>query len=393
MTYRAPVNEMLFMMRHVGELDRAIDEGIYPDLSIDLVENVLEEASRFSADVLAPINRPGDRHGAQLRDGVVTTAPGFKEAYQAWIGGGWNALAGPAEYGGQDLPLLLNAGCSEMWNGACLAFGVAPLLTFGGVEALAAHGNEDLKQRYLEKLVAGEWTATMNLTEPHAGSDLSAIRSRAEPRRRLSGLRAEDLHQLRRARPHRQHRPSGSGAIARRAEGHARNLAVPGSEGAARRQPQRRALFWPRAQTRNPREPNLHDDLRRRRRRARLAARRGTSRTRLHVHHDEQRAPLRRAAGCCDRRARLPGRRRFRRRTPPRRLAHPQWQWHGADYRARRRAAHAGDDARPDQRRTRDRLRDRSRDRPLAPMPRLRRAAGGERSRRAVDPRRQGVRH
>jgi alkylation response protein AidB-like acyl-CoA dehydrogenase len=100
---------------------------------------------------------------------------------QAWIGAGWNALAGAAAYGGQDLPLLLNAGCSEMWNGACLAFGVAPLLTFGGVEALAAHGSEDLKQRYLEKLVAGEWTATMNLTEPHAGSDLSVIRTRAEP--------------------------------------------------------------------------------------------------------------------------------------------------------------------------------------------------------------------
>jgi hypothetical protein len=91
------------------------------------------------------------------------------------------SLAGPAEYGGQGLPQLLNAGCSEMWNGACLAFGVAPLLTFGSVEALAAHGCEDLKQRYLEKLVAGEWTATMNLTEPQAGSDLSAIRTRAEP--------------------------------------------------------------------------------------------------------------------------------------------------------------------------------------------------------------------
>jgi acyl-CoA dehydrogenase len=181
MTYRAPVKEMLFMMRHVGELERAIRDGIYPDLSIDVVENILEEAARFSAEVLAPINRSGDRHGAQLRDGVVTTAPGFKEAYQAWIGAGWNALAGPAEYGGQGLPLLLNAGCSEMWNGACLAFGVAPLLTFGGVEALAAHGSEDLKQRYLEKLVAGEWTATMNLTEPQAGSDLSAIRTRAEP--------------------------------------------------------------------------------------------------------------------------------------------------------------------------------------------------------------------
>jgi acyl-CoA dehydrogenase len=181
MTYRAPVNEMLFVMRHVGDLKGAIDDGIYPDLSIDLVENILQEAARFSADVLAPINRSADRHGARLRDGAVTTAPGFKDAYQAWIGGGWNALAGPAEYGGQSLPLLLNAGCSEMWNGACLAFGVAPLLTFGGVEALAAHGSEDLKRRYLEKLVAGEWTATMNLTEPQAGSDLSAIRTRAEP--------------------------------------------------------------------------------------------------------------------------------------------------------------------------------------------------------------------
>jgi hypothetical protein len=181
MTYRAPVNDMLFMMRHVGELDRAIRDGIYPDVSIDLVQDILEEAARFSGEVLAPINRPGDRHGAQLRDGTVTTAPGFRQAYQAWTAAGWNALAGPAEYGGQGLPHLVNAGCFEMWNGACLAFSVAPLLTFGGVEALAAHGSEDLKQRYLAKLVAGEWTATMNLTEPQAGSDLSTIRTRAEP--------------------------------------------------------------------------------------------------------------------------------------------------------------------------------------------------------------------
>jgi acyl-CoA dehydrogenase len=181
MTYRAPVNEMLFMMRHVGDLEGAIDDGIYPDLSIDDVESILQEAARFSAEVLEPINRLGDRHGAQLRDGIVTTAPGFKDAYQAWAAGGWNALAAPVEYGGQGLPVLLNAGCSEVWNGACLAFGVAPLLTFGGVEALAAHGSEDLKQRYLGKLVAGEWTATMNLTEPQAGSDLSAVRTRAEP--------------------------------------------------------------------------------------------------------------------------------------------------------------------------------------------------------------------
>src|SRR5258705_5812690 len=104
MTYRAPVKEMLFMMRHVGELERAIHDGIYPDLSIDVVEDILQEAARFSTEVLAPINRSGDRHGAQLRDGVVTTAPGFKEVYQAWIGAGWNALAGPAAYGGQRLP-------------------------------------------------------------------------------------------------------------------------------------------------------------------------------------------------------------------------------------------------------------------------------------------------
>src|SRR5262249_20326957 len=114
-------------------------------------------------------------------DGIVTTAPGFKEAYQAWVAAGWNALGGPAEYGGQGLPLLLNGGCFEMWNSACLAFGVAPLLNFGGVEAVAAHGCEDLKRQYLSKLVAGEWTATMNLTEPQAGSDLGAIRTRAEP--------------------------------------------------------------------------------------------------------------------------------------------------------------------------------------------------------------------
>ena len=181
MTYRAPVNDMLFMMRHVGRLDGAMRDGIYPDLSLDLIQDILAEAARFSDEVLAPINRTGDRHGVRLHDGIVTTAPGFKEAYQAWVAGGWSALAGPAAHGGQGLPQLINAGCFEMWNGACLAFGVAPLLTFGGAEAVAAHGSEELKQRYLGKLVAGEWTATMNLTEPQAGSDLGAIRTRAEP--------------------------------------------------------------------------------------------------------------------------------------------------------------------------------------------------------------------
>src|SRR3989442_7854222 len=152
MTYRAPVNEMLFIMRHVGELERAIDEGIYPHLSTDLVENILKEAARFSGDVLAPINRPGDRHGAQLRDGVVTTASGFKEAYQAWIGAGWNALAGPAEYGGQGLPPLLNARRSEMWDGAGPAFGGAPPLTLCGGGAPPAPRRGDPQPREFGKL-------------------------------------------------------------------------------------------------------------------------------------------------------------------------------------------------------------------------------------------------
>src|SRR5262249_11293660 len=181
MTYRAPVNDMLFLMRHVGGLDRALREGRYPDLSLDVVQDILGEAGRFAGEVLSPINHAGDRHGTQLNDGVITTAPGFKEAYQAWVTGGRSALAAPADNGGQELPPLLNAGCCEMWNGACLAFGVAPLLTFGGAEAVAAHACDELKQRYLAKLVAGEWTATMNLTESHAGSDLSAVRPRAEP--------------------------------------------------------------------------------------------------------------------------------------------------------------------------------------------------------------------
>src|SRR5262249_43986915 len=130
MTYRAPVNEMLFMMRHVGELDRAIEDGTYPDLAIDLVQDVLGEAARFSrGGALPPPSHPAPRRGVKLRAGFVPRAPGFKEASQAGIDGGWNALGGPAEYGGQGLPQLINAGCFEMWNGACLAFGIAPLLT------------------------------------------------------------------------------------------------------------------------------------------------------------------------------------------------------------------------------------------------------------------------
>jgi butyryl-CoA dehydrogenase len=168
-------------MRHVAGLDRAIAGGVYGDLSADLAETILEEAGRFANDVIAPLNREGDKHGATLKDGVVTTAPGWKQAYMAWMEAGWNALPGPVDYGGQGLPTLLNSACVEMWNSASMAFGIGPILTMGAIEALIAHASDDLKSRYLEKLVSGEWTATMNLTEPQAGSDLAAIRSRAEP--------------------------------------------------------------------------------------------------------------------------------------------------------------------------------------------------------------------
>ncbi|MFH6785973.1 acyl-CoA dehydrogenase [Methylobacterium sp. MA0201] len=181
MTYRAPVAEMAFTLRHVAGLDRAIAEGMHGDLSDNLVDTILDEAGRFANDVVAPLNAVGDRAGTPLKDGVVTMPPGYREAYRAWTEGGWNALPGPVEYGGQGLPILLNAACIEMWNSAAMAFGLGPLLTAGGVEALSRHGSEELRSRYLEKLVSGEWTATMNLTEPQAGSDLSVMRTRAEP--------------------------------------------------------------------------------------------------------------------------------------------------------------------------------------------------------------------
>ncbi|SED18807.1 Acyl-CoA dehydrogenase [Rhizobiales bacterium GAS188] len=180
MTYRAPVADMLFAMRHVAGLDRLIADGLAPGLEEDMSEAILEEAAKFAGERLAPLNRVGDQQGARFKEGAVTTAPGFREAYRDWAAGGWNALTGPAEFGGQGLPMLLATACGEMWNAACMSFSLGPLLTFGAVEALAAHGTKELKDIYLAKLVSGEWMGTMNLTEPQAGSDLSALRSKAE---------------------------------------------------------------------------------------------------------------------------------------------------------------------------------------------------------------------
>jgi acyl-CoA dehydrogenase len=180
MTYRAPVADIAFALKHATGFGSALTEGLYGDLAEDVVDAVLAEAGRFASDVLAPLNAIGDRHGTPLRDGAVLTPPGWRQAYRDWAAGGWNALAAPARWGGQDLPQAINAACLEMWNAASMAFGIGPLLTMAGVEALVHHGSEALQRTYLPKLVSGEWMGTMQLTEPQAGSDVGALRTKAE---------------------------------------------------------------------------------------------------------------------------------------------------------------------------------------------------------------------
>ncbi|MBP0615621.1 acyl-CoA dehydrogenase [Jiella mangrovi] len=179
---RPPVKDIAFTLRQIAGLDAAMEEGLFPDLEPDLVEAVLEEAAKFASERMEPMDVVGDRQGARFDDGAVTMPEGWRELYRDWTAGGWNAIAGPAEFGGQELGTALAAAVSEMWNHASMPFALGPLLTIGAVEALDKHGSDELKQTYLAKLVSGEWMGTMNLTEPQAGSDLAALRSRAERR-------------------------------------------------------------------------------------------------------------------------------------------------------------------------------------------------------------------
>ena len=180
MAYRAPVEDIIFTLKHAAGFGRAQAEGIYGDLTDDDVAAVLREAGRFATAVLAPLNAPGDRHGTPFRDGTVTMPPGWKEAYRDWAAAGWNGVSGPAEWGGQGLPRALNTACNEMWHSASMAFGLGPILTMAAVDALAGFGSEELKKVYLEKLVSGAWMGTMELTEPQAGTDVGSLRTRAE---------------------------------------------------------------------------------------------------------------------------------------------------------------------------------------------------------------------
>ncbi|HTK14157.1 MAG TPA: acyl-CoA dehydrogenase [Xanthobacteraceae bacterium] len=180
MTYQAPVSDIAFSLKHAAGFMQALAGGLYGDLAEDDVDAILEEAGRVASEVLAPLNVLGDREGVHFENGRVTMPAGWKDAYETWASAGWNGLSAPEVFGGQALPQALNAACTEMWNAASMAFGVGPVLTSGAIEALMVHGSEALQKAYLPKLVSGEWTGTMQLTEPQAGSDLALLRTRAE---------------------------------------------------------------------------------------------------------------------------------------------------------------------------------------------------------------------
>ncbi len=181
MTYRAPVKDMLFVMQELAGIDAVASLPGFEDAGLDTAQAVLEESARFSQEVLAPLNWDGDRNPSSFKDGVVTTTPGFKEAFRQFSAGGWQALQHPAEFGGQGLPKLIHTACSEMINSANMSFALCPLLTDGAVEALLTAGTPEQQAQYIPNMIDGTWTGSMNLTEPQAGSDLAAVRTRAEP--------------------------------------------------------------------------------------------------------------------------------------------------------------------------------------------------------------------
>ncbi len=179
MTYHAPVKQLRFALDAVANLRRLYGNSAYAELSDDLVDAVLEEAGRFAGEVIAPLNHTADKEGARLENGKVILPSGFEAAYKSFVENGWNALTGPVEFGGQGLPHAVGIAVQEMWQSASMAFGLCPLLSQGAIEALTAHGTPEQKRLYLPKLVQGTWTGTMNLTEPHAGSDVGALKSKA----------------------------------------------------------------------------------------------------------------------------------------------------------------------------------------------------------------------
>jgi len=179
--YAAPLKDMQFVLKHVVGLEQVNTLPGWDEVTEDVVDAILEEAAKFSGEVLSPLNAIGDKAGAQWKDGNVVTAPGFKDAYWQFVNGGWGNIVAPVAFGGQGLPVLLSTPVEEMWGSANIAFKLCPMLTLGAVEALHRNASEEVQQRFLPNMVTGKWTGTMNLTEPQAGSDLSLVRTKAVP--------------------------------------------------------------------------------------------------------------------------------------------------------------------------------------------------------------------
>jgi alkylation response protein AidB-like acyl-CoA dehydrogenase len=179
--YFAPLRDMQFVLHELIDLEEIARLRGCEEVTGDLVDAVLEEAGKLARDVLAPLNKQGDVQGCTLKDHVVTTPDGFKRAYGQFVQGGWNMLPCDPDFGGQGLPAVMSTPVQEMWQAANMAFALCPMLTHGAIEAIHLCGTDELKERYLPKMVAGEWTGAMDLTEPQAGSDLSAVRTKAVP--------------------------------------------------------------------------------------------------------------------------------------------------------------------------------------------------------------------
>lgn len=181
MAYTPPVSDIAFALSYLAGLSKFEGHAAFESYDPDLIEPILDEAGKLARDVLAPLNQSGDKAGAKLTDAGVTSAPGFAEAYKTFQEGGWMGLSAPEEWGGQGLPKVLGLAVMEMFHGANMAFALCPMLSFGAIEALLAHGTDEQKAKYLPKLVSAEWTGTMNLTEPQAGSDVGALKTKAVP--------------------------------------------------------------------------------------------------------------------------------------------------------------------------------------------------------------------
>src|SRR5512132_312383 len=180
--YHAPLADMKFVLNELAGLSQVASLPGFEDSTPDTVMAILEEAGKFATDVLDPLNAPGDREGSKLLpDGTVKTPAGFKDAYRQYVENGWNGLTKPTEFGGQNLPQLVATPVEEMWHSANMAFDLCPLLTQGAIDAIELCGTPEQKAMFLPAMVSGAWTGTMNLTEPQAGSDLAAVRTRAVP--------------------------------------------------------------------------------------------------------------------------------------------------------------------------------------------------------------------